>query len=65
MPLSKKRMRERKRLDRVKPMSNLTTITPVKPSEPKQFVKPKLRTYSKEDQVKTFGILKKQFDYRS
>ena len=39
MPLSKKRMRERKRLERVKPksnlnqddMSNLTTETPVKP----------------------------------
>ena len=33
MPLSKKRMRERKRNDRVKPTSNLITVVSVKPNE--------------------------------
>jgi hypothetical protein len=32
MPLSKARMRERKRLDRVKPKSNPDNVTPVKPN---------------------------------
>lgn len=31
MPLSKARMRERKKLDRVKPKSNLNTLSDVKP----------------------------------
>ncbi len=36
MPLSKKRMRERKRIDRgVKPKSNLNTVNDVKPNKDK------------------------------
>ena len=38
-------------------------VTPVTPDvTPK--VTPKVTPYSKEDQVKTFGSLKKQYDYR-
>lgn len=70
MPLSKVRMRERKRLDRenVKPTSNLNGGTPVKPN---------VRPYSKDTQLSVplskaqvrkrvrFEQLKGRFDYRS
>ena len=65
MPLSKARMRERKRQDRVnvKPKSNLNDTQGVKPNTD-NLVKPNVRPFSKESQLKTFGELKKQFDYR-
>ena len=63
MPLSKKRNKDRMRLIRgsVQPTCNLESV---QPNEPSRLVQPNVRAYSKEDQVKTFGQLKKQFDYR-